>query len=373
KKHTYIYDSAGVEIHVLRKYVETSHLTFLPYHFLLAGIENSGFLRYTDTSTGKIVAEHPTRKGAPTALAQNPYNAILHVGHQNGTVSLWSPNSTEALIKIAANAGPVRSCAVDRSGNYMLTGGSDCRLKLWDLRALREVHSYTTRQPATNIQISDRGLAAITTGNAVTMWKDLFTSSGPGSTPAKVKMPYLVHQPSSGTKEQPHSLAWCPHEDILGVGHASGFTSLIVPGAGEPNYDALEVKPYETQKQRQENEVKNLLNKLQPETIALDPNFIGNLDIRSAEERARAKDLDAPDREKEKLKMLKERNRGRGNNSALRRHIRKKGGKNIIDEKRVELERIQHEKAERVRERKEGEKMELGPALGRFVSGGTRS
>lgn len=367
KKHTYIYDSAGVEIHVLRKYVEATHLEFLPYHFLLAGVENSGFLRYTDTSTGQIVAELPTRKGPPTALAQNPYNAILHVGHQNGTVSLWSPNSTEPLVKIQTNAGAVRSCAVTRSGNYMLTGGSDSRLKLWDLRALKEVHNYSTHQPATSITISDRGLAAIGTGTSVTIWKDFFTTNSAHSVdPPKVQSPYLNWHTGSASNK-PHTLSFCPFEDILGISHTTGFTSLIVPGAGEPNFDALELNPYETRKQRQETEVKSLLTKLQPETIALDPNFIGSLDVRSAEQRAREKDLDAPSREEEKMAKLKERNRGRGKNSALRRHLRKKGGKNIIDEKRVRMEQMRVEKAEREKERITGEKMDLGPALGRFV------
>lgn len=369
KKYTYIYDAAGVEIHVLRKYVETTHLEFLPYHFLLAGVENSGFLRYTDTSTGQVVAEHPTRKGPPTALAQNPHNAILHVGHQNGTVSLWSPNSTEALVKMQANTGAVRSIAVDRSGHYMLTGGQDSRLKLWDIRALKEVHNYSTRQPATSISISDRGLAAIATGTSVTIWKDLFSSSANASDPRKVQSPYLNYHSSLGAQVKPHRLQFCPFDDILGVSHAAGFTSLIVPGAGEPNFDALEVNPYESKKQRQEAEVKSLLTKLQPDTIALDPDFIGRLDVRSAEERAREKDLDAPSREEEKMAKLKERNRGRGKNSAIRRHLRKKGGKNIIDEKRVRLEQMRHEKAEREKERRAGEKMELGPALGRFVGG----
>lgn len=368
KKHVYIYDAAGVEIHVLRKYVETSHLEFLPYHFLLAGVENSGFLRYTDTSTGQIVAEHPTRKGPPTALAQNPYNAILHLGHQNGTVSLWSPNSTDALVKIQANVGAVRSIAVDRSGHYMLTGGQDSRLKLWDVRALKEVHSYSTRQPATSISVSDRGLAAIATNTSVTIWKDLF-GAGSSTEPGKVQSPYLNYHSPLGAQTKPSTVSFCPFDDILGVSHASGFTSLVVPGAGEPNYDALELNPYETRVQRREAEVKSLLTKLQPETIALDPNFVGTLDIRSAEDRAREKDLDAPSREEEQLAKLKERNRGRGKNSALRRHLRKKGGKNIVDEKRVKMEQMRHEKAEREKERITGEKMELGPALSRFVGG----
>ena len=367
KKYTYIYDHAGVEIHCLRKYVEATHLEFLPYHFLLAGIENSGFLRYTDTSTGQIVAEFPTRKGSPTALAQNPYNAILHVGHQNGTVSLWSPNSTEALVKIQAHAGPVRAAAIDRQGRYMLSGGQDLKLKLWDIRMFKEVHTYHTHQPASSISISDRGLAAISSGTAVTIWKDLFTSPTPTSSsssnqPLKIQSPYM-NWGLDGRSIQ--SVQWCPFEDVLGIGHSAGFTSTIIPGAGEPNFDALELNPYETTKQRQESEVKSLLNKLQPETIALDPNFIGNLDQRSAEQRAREKDLDA--KPVDPLKELKERNRGRGKNSALRRHLRKKGGKNIIDEKSMRLESMKKQRSEKAREKFQKDKVELGPALARFA------
>ena len=364
KKHTYIYDHAGIEVHCLRKYVETTHLEFLPYHFLLAGIENSGFLRYTDTSTGQIVAEHPTRKGSPTAMTQNPYNAILHVGHQNGTVSLWSPNSTTPLMKIQAHAGPVRSAAIDRSGHYMLSGGQDCRLKLWDIRALKEVHSYTTRHPASSISISDRGLAAVGAGTAVNIWKDLFDTKTRAD-PAKVQSPYL-NWGSDGQRVE--HVSFCPFEDILGISHNNGFSSIIVPGAGEPNYDALEINPYETTKQRQESEVKSLLNKLQPETIALNPNFIGQLDQRSAKQRAREKDLDTPIIDP--LAKLKERDRGRGKNSALRRHLRKKSGKNIIDEKRVRMEEMKKERANREKDKLRKDKEDLGAALGRFARRG---
>jgi len=69
-----------------------------------------------------------------------------------------------------------------------------------------------------------------------------------------------------------------PYEDVLGISHANGYSSIIVPGSGEPNFDAFEANPFETKKQRQEAEVHNLLQKLHPDTISLKVNTIGSID-----------------------------------------------------------------------------------------------
>ncbi|KAI0850213.1 BING4CT-domain-containing protein [Daldinia vernicosa] len=358
KKHVYIYDRQGVEVHCLRKHQEVTHMEFLPYHFLLATLGMSGFLKYQDVSTGQLVTEIPTKLGAPVSLTQNPYNAVLHAGHQNGTVTLWSPNSPEPLVKLLAHKGPVRSLAVDREGRYMVSGGQDCKMAVWDIRMFKEVNSYFTRQPASSIAISDRGLTAVGWGTKTTIWKGLYSKHA--AEQEKVQSPYMAW---GGEGKRIERVRWCPFEDILGLGHDEGFSSIIVPGAGEPNFDALEVNPFETAKQRQETEVKSLLNKLQPEMIALDPNFIGNLDLRSEQQRQAEKDLDAKPVDIE----TEIRNRARGKNSALRRYLRKQRGKNIIDEKRLKVEELWKEQLQQ-RENKQKEKeVELGPALARFA------
>ena len=72
----------------------------------------TGFLQYLDVSVG-------TKAGRLDVMCQNPQNAVVHLGHSNGTVTLWSPNQKEALVKMLCHQGGVRSVAVDKTGTYV--------------------------------------------------------------------------------------------------------------------------------------------------------------------------------------------------------------------------------------------------------------
>ncbi|KAG2038486.1 BING4CT-domain-containing protein [Suillus americanus] len=275
KKYVFIYDRDGVELHRLKAHIEPTRLEFLPYHWLLASVGNNGFLKYQDTSTGHIVAEHRTKLGACHTLAQNQHNAVLHLGHSNGVVTLWTPNIPHPVVQILAHLGPVVGLSVDPSsgGRYMATSGRDGIVKVWDCRNWKgTVREWTTRGGGAELEWSARGALGVAVGGSVNVY-----TKPSIQTPHAAKAPpplYLTHP-------IPHrpltSARFCPFQDILTIGHNAGLSSILVPGAGEPNFDSTEADPFENKKARREREVKGLLDKIQPDMITLDPDFVGGL------------------------------------------------------------------------------------------------
>ena len=57
-----------------------------------------------------------------------------------------------------------------------------------------------------------------------------------------------------------------------------------------------------------------------------------------------------------------------GKNSAIRRHLRKKGGKNVIDEKRLRLEEMKKERAEREQSKLRKDREAVGCCIGKICS-----
>jgi len=271
RKFLHIYDGQGTELHCLRNYRLPLFLEFLPYHFLLAEASESARLRYLDVSTGAQIADWATHLGPATAMAQNPWNAVICLGHNRGVVSMWSPNMATPLVKLLAHRGPLRSIAVDQTGMRMATAGSDGLVKVWDVRALKPVASFRTRFASTSMSltISQRGLLAVTGGARVEVW-------GKDALDRGVAAPYLRHVIPGACVQKAR---FCPFEDFLGVGHSLGFSSIVVPGAGEPNYDTYEASPYVTSKQRREAEVHALLDKIPAAMIALVPGQVGSVSL----------------------------------------------------------------------------------------------
>ncbi|CEF96855.1 WD40/YVTN repeat-like-containing domain [Ostreococcus tauri] len=325
-RYTYIYDKRGLEVHCLDDHMHVNKLTFLPQHFLLCSVGTQGILRWQDTTYGKIVAQYRTKMGASNAMTHNNYNGVVHCGHKNGTVTLWSPNQGTPLVKMLCHRGEVKGVTIDKSGKYMVTSGQDGQVKVWDLRTYMPVHAYYSAQPSSHIQISQRGLLAVGWGSTVQIWKDALQ--------IKQNSPYMKHQFSHGQKI--NSIAFCPYDDVLGVGHSRGFTSVLVPGAGEPNFDTFVANPFESKGQRRENEVARLLDKLPAETIQLDPDAVGKLRAVPKEVQAERRQL-AIDAELSRRKDQRDKNEAKtkmkGKNRTSKRYRKKQ--LNVIDDKKL--------------------------------------
>ncbi|KAI1726139.1 BING4CT domain-containing protein [Ditylenchus destructor] len=271
KRWLRIYDHNGTELHCMKQLYDVVRLDFLPHHMLLVASSNNSFLHYLDISTGNIVSSFPTKHGKLDVLSHNPTNAIVLTGSAKGVVSMWSPNSKQPLVELFAHKAPVRGIAVDESGTYMATTGLDRRLRIWDIRNYKQLQAYSMASCFGEVAFSQRRHVAAATGRIVQVFKDAHLGQS--------RTPYMQHLCPSVVSD----LQFCPYEDVLGVAYQNGFSSLLIPGSGDPNFDALKENPFESKKQRQEREVKMLLEKIQPELITLDPADINKVNRANVE------------------------------------------------------------------------------------------
>ncbi|XP_050534922.1 WD repeat-containing protein 46 [Daktulosphaira vitifoliae] len=277
KKWVYIYDNQGVEVHCLKNLNNVLHQEFLPYHFLLSTVSEEGFLSWVDVSIGKMVQQFNAKMGRLSLMSQNPSNAMICIGNTKGVVSFWSPNLKEPVAKILCHGNPITSLAVNNNGLYMATTGLDRRLKVWDMRQFRgPLQEYKLRASPRSMVFSQKGYLALAINNVVDIYEECCTKS--------VTHAYLRHNIARTIK----NLAFCPFEDVLGAGHDGGFSSLLIPGSGEPNFDALERNPFQTKKQRKEAEVKMLLEKIPAEMIALE-STVDEIDVNTLKNRLEQK------------------------------------------------------------------------------------
>ncbi|XP_026641430.1 WD repeat-containing protein 46 isoform X2 [Microtus ochrogaster] len=356
----YIYDNQGIELHCIRRCDRVTRLEFLPFHFLLATASETGFLTYLDVSVGKIVTALNARAGRLSVMAQNPYNAVIHLGHSNGTVSLWSPAVKEPLVKTLCHRGAVRAVAVDPTGTYMATSGLDHQLKIFDLRGtFQPLSARTLPQGAGHLAFSQRGLLVAGMGDVVNIW------AGPGkASPPTLEQPYLTHRLSGHV----HGLQFCPFEDVLGVGHSGGMTSMLVPGSAEPNFDGLENNPYRSRKQRQEWEVKALLEKVPAELICLDPRALAEVDVVTLEQQKKERierlgyDPDAKAAFQPKAKQ-----KGRSSTASLVKRKKKVMEQEHRDKVRQSLKEEQQQQQQRQKQKTAKPTGTRPSALDRFV------
>jgi U3 small nucleolar RNA-associated protein 7 len=166
----------------------------------------------------------------------------------------------------------VAGIAIDPSessaGRYCATAGLDGTVKIWDGRMWgKELRSWTVRNAPTTLSYSARGILAVGGRSGVTTYQSPHAGA---PTP-----PVYLTLPLPGLAA--HNVKFCPFEDVLGVGHGRGISSLLVPGSGEANFDSGEADVFESYSRRREREVRAVMDKIPAELITLDTDFLGHI------------------------------------------------------------------------------------------------
>lgn len=264
KKYVYMYTKEGAELHILSKMANMDRLAYLPKHMLLAASSSTySTMQYTDISTGQEVSVKPPAimKNPTSCLAVNQANGVVASTDMRGVIKFWSPSVVDPLIQLKGHQGSIEDICFHGNGRFFITLGGDHKMKVWDLRTLRTLEEYAVTYTFQTLDISSSGLVALGGGTNVQIWKGLFSSQKPTA-------PYMKFGLGYGNIAE--RVRFCPFEDVLGVGHSQGFTSLLVPGSGEANPDFYAANPHETERHRKERVVSTLLDKLPPDMISMD-------------------------------------------------------------------------------------------------------
>lgn len=337
---------------LLQEHGSVLRLQFLQNHFLLASINKFGELHYQDVTMGAMVGNFRTGLGRTDVMKLNPFNGVVALGHSSGTVTMWKPTSSAPLVKMLCHHGPVSALAFHSNGHLMATAGKDKKIKLWDLRKFEAFQTLPGH--ANTLDFSQKGLLACGTGSSIQVFGDLSGSHNYSR--------YMTHSMVKGY--QVAKLMFRPYEDVLGIGHSMGWSSILIPGSGEPKFDSWVANPFETSKQRREKEVRLLLDKLPPETIMLDPSKIGSVKPtqRVMTKKDREADLEAAVEAAKDIKM-KRKTKGRSKGSKV---VKKK--KEAIEKvKRPFMEDKLKEEAISRKKQRISEEVSLPKSLKRFA------
>ena len=265
---------------------------------------------------------------------------------------MWKPTSVKPLVTMLCHHGPVTAVAFDRGGHLMATAGVDSKIKIWDLRKYEVIKSYPAR--AQSLDFSQKGLLACSNGSQVEIFRDF------GGHDYRL---YMKHRMMKGY--QVGKVLFRPYEDILGIGHSMGLSSILVPGSGEPNFDTFIDNPMETTKQKREKEIHALLDKLPPDTIMLNPNFIATVRAPKKKEKKTKKEIEEEMEEAiEAAKNTGHKKKTKGRSKPSKRA--KKKEEEVFRAKRSLLGQSKEVDGRPGKKQRIGEGVELPKALQRF-------
>jgi len=174
---------------------------------------------------------------------------------------------------------------------------------------------------------------------------------------------YMKHKIMKGY--QVGKVLFHPYEDILGFGHSTGFSSILVPGSGELNFDTFVDNPMETTKQECEKDVHAFLVELPPETVMLNPNMIATVRAPKNKEKTNKEIEEEMEDAIEAANNIERKKKTKGRSKPSKRA--KKKEEDVFKSKRPFLEQSKEIVVRPDKKQRIGEDVELPKGLQRFA------
>ncbi len=143
----------------------------------------------------------------------------------------------EPLVKMLCHQSVIKSLAISQDGKYMATSGLDHLLNIWDLRTYKQLKSIKVKAGASSLAFSQKNCVAASLRNEVVIYNNVISNDMPDiSNQEEIvevfneKDVYLKHRLNNVSIQ---NLQFCPFEDVLGIGHGRGISSILVPGKNQ--------------------------------------------------------------------------------------------------------------------------------------------
>jgi WD40 repeat protein len=132
-----------------------------------------------------------------SAVAVSPNGKWLAAGSDAGVVRVWLVGEDKARFTLTGHEGGVRSVALKDGGRWVLTGGADRTLRLWDTAAAKQTLPVFRKHGAgvTGVAFLDNGTQTVSGDRELTVlpWKiDRFLGAAPAVPKAEARAPDTI-------------------------------------------------------------------------------------------------------------------------------------------------------------------------------------
>jgi WD40 repeat protein len=138
-------------------------VAFAPDGNMLVSSGYDGTIRLWDLSTGRQLRKLVGHEGSVTALALSDDGRVLvSGGGSDRTVRVWQLDTFREVYRLTGHRGPIHRISVSGDGKLAVSAGTDGQLRLWDLRAGKELPRFKPTSALLSVDLSADGSLALT-------------------------------------------------------------------------------------------------------------------------------------------------------------------------------------------------------------------